>query len=172
MDILTWVEALLKLGLPMAAASWVAFGWLYGSGEFENNSSQKEMESRAKKVKKNSLGSSNKKARFLLEKWSRFGGGFYGLAGLWTFIVIEGGQLIDFFVRGGFSTLGEFSLITLIINIIVGQISSFITAVIWFTYWPEPGDSMLAWVLIAFIGYRLGIELAKGRFKLTTQPEQ
>ena len=161
MGILTWFDAVLKLGLPMVAASWLAFGWLYGSGEFERDSTQKEIESRVKKLKKNTLGSSNKKARFLLQKWSRFGGGFYGLTGLWTLVVFEVGELLSFLQGNSFSGFGNGDIVGIVFAALVSQISSFISAAIWFSYWPEPEDSVLVWVLVAYVGYRVGIQLAK-----------
>jgi hypothetical protein len=164
MGILDGLEAILKLGLPMMAASWLAFSWLHNSGEINGDANHKDFAKRVKKTKRLSKNTDNKRARFLLGKWGAFGSGFYGLAGCWTFIVIEAGELWAFIRGGGFTDFVGGSLLGLIIDVVVSQISNFVTAFLWFSYWPGPSESIWLWILIAFLGYRVGIELARGRF--------
>jgi len=166
MGFLDGLEAIIKLGLPMTAASWLAFKWLHDSGEITSDAKHKDFTSRVKKPKELSKNTDNKHARFLLEKWALFGSGFYGLAGFWSFIVIEAADFLNFFRGGGFSGLLDDGLIALIFDILINQLGNFITALLWFSYWPGPSESILLWVLVAFLGYRVGIEFARGRLTL------
>lgn len=165
MGILDALEAIIKLGLPMMGASWIAFKWLQDSGEITSDANSRDFEFRVKKTKKLSKTTGNKHARFLFNKWARFGSGFYGLAGFWTFIVIEVTDLMNFFLENGFSNFARDGLINLIVDLLINQLSTFITALLWFSYWPGPSESILLWVIVAFLGYRVGIELARGRLK-------
>ena len=164
MGVVDGLEAILKLGLPMMAASWIAFSWLHNSGEINSDANHKDFASRVKESQRLSKSSDNRRAKFLLGKWGAFGSGFYGLAGFWTFIVIEAGEIWAFIRGGGFTDFAGGNLIGLIIEVVVSQISNFITAFLWFSYWPGPSEPIWLWVLVAFIGYRVGIELARGRF--------
>lgn len=168
MDLLGALTAIFKLGLPMTIASWLAFRWIYGTGEVDRDTNHKELKSSVNKKNIRSFAekTKDKRAQFILEKWAAFGSGFYGLTGLWTFIVIEAGELYNFIASGGPAGFLDEGLISLIIDILINQIGNFFTALLWFTYWPGEDDSMLLWIIVAFIGYRLGIEVARGRVPL------
>ena len=166
MGFLAVLDAIVKLGLPMMIMSWLAFKWLYDKGEIDRSASHKELKSRVRNIKKISQKTDNKPARFLLKKWTKFGSGFYGLTGLWTFIVIEAAELADMLGGEGFSNGIDVELVSFIISFLVNQLINFITALLWFSYWPGPSESILVWVIVAFLGYRVGIEIARGRLRL------
>ena len=41
----------------------------------------------------------------------------------------------------------------------MNQVGNVVSAFVWFAYWPS--ETMILWVLVAYFGYRLGMELAK-----------
>jgi len=96
------LKAIIELGLPLALLSWLIFMRLFVSGELDRQSDRKSTKRGVKKIK--ALFKNEKKKSFaeksktdlVFEKWMYFGSGFYGLAALWTFLVIELSELIDF----------------------------------------------------------------------------
>ena len=83
-----------------------------------------------------------------------FGSGFYGLAGLWTFTIIEIGDFFSFIWNfPGIGVLFEDGVLDFIISLLINQLGNFITALLWFGYWPGDDHSTLIWILIAYLGY-------------------
>jgi hypothetical protein len=104
----------------------------------------------------------------LMKHWSSFGGGFYGLAALWTFVIIEIRDAINFiFYFPGLDALFEDGLISLLVGVIVNQFTNAISALVWFNYWPA--ESVLVWVIAAYLGYWTGLELAKRGYLLSLE---
>ena len=160
MNLLDLLEALIKLGLPMVALSWFIFSWLYGSGEIDRDADRKAISARLKKMKKSFNKDATENPHFIFGKWMKFGGGFYGLAGLWTFAVIE---ILDFFrfvfYFPGIAQLLEDVIISFVVSFLINQFGNVISAFLWFSYWPA--ESILLWILIAYLGYWTGVELAR-----------
>jgi hypothetical protein len=92
--------------------------------------------------------------------WSGFGGGFYGLAAMWTFVVTVVKDIFSFiFHFTGIDVLLEKGLINLLVEILVNQITNGVSALVWFSYWPA--QSIVVWVIAAYFSYWLGMDLAK-----------
>ena len=161
MNFFTFLEASLKLGIPMVILSWTIFTWLYGGGDLDRKAGRKSVDAQVKKMKKSFKkrkdgGTSN----YMVEKWMWFGSGFYGLAGLWTFAVIE---IIDIFrvifnPSSIIEALDE-GILSALINLAANQLSNLISAFVWFGYWAD--DGILVWLLVAYAGYWIGVELAR-----------
>ena len=99
-------------------------------------------------------------ANFVFNRWMKFGGGFYGLAGLWTFVVVETLDIFRFlFHPEGLARLFEQSIIKTLVDFIVNQFENLLSAFLWFNYWSD--RSTLSWVLIAYLGYWIGIQIAR-----------
>lgn len=97
---------------------------------------------------------------YVFDRWMWFGSGFYGLAALWTFVVIETIDIFTFiFTFPGFAKLFENGIFALITSLIVNQIGNIVSAFIWFKYWTD--DSIGWWFLIAYLGYMAGMKVAK-----------
>lgn len=155
------IEAILKLGLPSLLLAWMLFHWLFSEGEIDREVKHKVLKSRLKRIKKPFSNSSNKNARFVYNRWAWFGGGFYGLAGLWTFFIIEAGDLAGFVTTGGFLTVLNNGITDLVISVLINQVANSIQALLWFTYWPGPGESILIWIAAGYLGYWAGVEIAR-----------
>lgn len=159
MSIFDLIEALIKLGLPMVAISWLMFSWLYSSGEIDREADRKAVKLRLKKMKNTFEKKEAHSAGYVYDKWMWFGSGFYGLAALWTFSVIEISDFLSFiFSFPGFSVLFEDGVIGFFISVALGQLGNLISAFIWFSYWPA--DSRLLWLLVAYLGYWCGAVLS------------
>jgi hypothetical protein len=161
MDILVIAEALVKLGLPMTVLSWLIFHWLFSEGKLGRDIRHKALKSQLKSQKKQLKKTDNKKARFVYSRWGWFGGGFYGLAGLFTFLVIEISDLLTFLSAGNYLAGIDTDILNFIINFLINQLTNSIQALLWFSYWPGPGESMLVWIAAGYLGYWSGIEMAR-----------
>lgn len=160
MNTLDLFQAIILLGGPLVALSWFIFSWLFSSGEIGREDDHKTITSRLKKLKKVVADNENQNANYVYEKWSWFGTGFYGLAGLWTFAVIEISQFFGFiFNFSGFEALFGDGIISFVVEFLVNQLGNVIQAFVWFMYWPA--DSIIIWVLVAYLGYWIGVELAR-----------
>ncbi|MEX2470299.1 MAG: hypothetical protein WD396_11130 [Pseudohongiellaceae bacterium] len=154
--------AALLLGLPMVVLSWFLFLWLFASGEVSPEGDRKAITSELKKARKKIAQKERSNAHYVYDKWMWFGSGFYGLAGLWTFAVIEIMQLFGFLLDfPGWSRLLENGLPSFIIEFLVNQLVNLLQGLVWFSWWPA--ESILLWLLVAYLGYWSGVELARRR---------
>lgn len=170
MLILDLLESILKLGLPMAGLSWFLFFQLYHSGHVDRGADRKAIKSQVKalragfkaraKTKVRDEVSSRKKADIVYDKWMWFGSGFYGLAALWTFVIIEITEIFNFiFGFPGWAVLFSDGVISLVVDLLINQIQNLVTAFVWFSFWDA--DSIWLWVLMAWLGYWVGVEAAR-----------
>jgi len=158
------IKAILFVGIPVSAFSFLMVYYAYFKGylstdiEFKdafkkNNTAHSTL---SKKNKKNLL--------FLHSKWVTFGGGFYGLIALLTFIVIELLQVTNFWLNvSSWQEVTALFSIQALIGMFVDSILNMIKAAIWFTYWPGilNTSNFISWVIVAYLGYRLGAKFAK-----------
>ena len=161
MNFLTFLEATIKLGFPMVVLSWIIFTWLYGGGDLDRKGDRKSINAEVKKMKKSFKkkkdgGTSN----YMVEKWMWFGSGFYGLAGLWTFAVIEIADVLRIIASPSL-ILESFDngLVSAAVNLVVNQFSNLVKAFVWFSYWSNGG--VIVWLLVAYAGYWIGVEMAR-----------
>jgi hypothetical protein len=164
MDLFDLLEAMVKLGIPLFLFSWLLFTKLYDGGEINRDGNNQQFKQQLKAFNKSSKKKAKRSERTPVDRvmghWVSFGGGFYGLAALWTFVVIEIKDIFSFvFYFPGLDVLFEDGLVRLAVSILVNQITNAISAVVWFSYWPA--QSILIWVLVAYFGYWLGMDLAK-----------
>ena len=166
MNTLDLLQAALMLGAPMVALSWFIFSRLFDSGEIDRRDDHKAITARLKKLKKSAAFEGQPDTINVFNKWMWFGSGFYGLAALWTFVIIEVLQFLQFvFNFPGFAVLFEDGLIGFVIEFLLNQLGNVIQAFLWFGYWPS--DSVIIWVLTAFVGYWAGVEMARRKAELS-----
>lgn len=154
--------ACLLLGLPLAAFSWLVFAWLFANSEVDRKADDKTLKASLKKLRKKMAKrkGARSKAELVYDKWTWFGGGFYGLAGVWTFAVIEIRQFFSFVADfGSWGQLLDNGFVGFVISFLINQLANVLQGLLWFTYWPA--ESTLLWVLVAWLGYWVGIELAR-----------
>ncbi len=147
------------LGLPMVVLSWFLFSWMFERGELNREDGHQAINVRVKELKKSSSIKSKEK-NLIYDKWMWFGSGFYGLAGLWTLVVIEVQEFIGFlFNLSQLSDLVANGLIDTLIEFLINQLGNVLSAFLWFSYWPA--DSILVWVIVAYLGYWIGVEIGR-----------
>ncbi len=145
----------------MVVLSWIIFTWLYGDGDLDRKADRKSTGKQVKLMKK----SFKKKkdggaANYMVEKWMWFGSGFYGLAGLWTFAVIEITDVLRvLFNPSTILDAFENGFVSALIEIALNQLSNLVAAFVWFGYWGDGG--VIIWVLVAYGGYWIGVEMAR-----------
>jgi hypothetical protein len=108
-------------------------------------------------------GESREKLDPVLEKWFSFGGGFYGLVALYTWLVVEWNEVWDFLgdLPGIVFSFDPGALITLVINFFIESLMNFITAIAWPVYWLGIAGNPWVWIAVAYGGYWLGIKAAQ-----------
>ena len=91
--------ALIMVGLPIAAFTMAIVWWGFQKGAFRESmdtralgreiSAMKKNNKKAKKAPAKETSSEQRELHFVQKKWAKFGGGFYGIVGLFTYAVIE-----------------------------------------------------------------------------------
>jgi hypothetical protein len=98
-----------------------------------------------------------------LGKWFSFGGGFYGLVALYTWLQIEWEDVANFLqgLGGVLFDMDPGAVFGLVIELFVESIMNFVTAIGWPAYWLA--ESRSAWIMLfaAYAGYWLGIKAAQ-----------
>lgn len=154
--------AAFELGLPVALLSWMLFYRLYASGELARDADRKAIRSGLKAIRKTTKKAGKASRDVLHNKWMRFGGGFYGVAALWTFIVMEAQGVISMVLHpSSIESLFDDGILGFVIHLIVNQITTFVNALVWFSFWSDKGHTILIWILVAYGGYLLGLNAAR-----------
>ena len=78
------ILALLKAGLPVGLASYALVWWSLRNDYFESVASLKDVKKEVKRLSKDKEGKKNRDP--VHNKWLAFGGGFYGVVGLLTYV--------------------------------------------------------------------------------------
>lgn len=168
-EILDLLESIFKLGVPMAALSWFIFARLYSAGDMDRSADRKaikqQMKSLASSLKTAKKAKTRRSSNPVFDKWMWFGGGFYGLAALWTFVVVEANEIFNFlFHNPGREVLFRDGLVGLFVDLVLNQIQNIVTAFVWFNFWET--DSIVLLVLVAYAGYWTGVEIARREFEV------
>jgi hypothetical protein len=179
--IVSLVTVALQLGIPMALLSWLLFMRFFSRGQLDRASDRKEIERKVKEFKTSY--NKIKKARskegkegdtlamrsstdHVFDKWMYFGSGFYGLAALWTLVVIEFFSLLDLAINLLTLSMFDDGIIAFLIGVATEQLGNLISAFLWFNYWD---DSLLVSFLIAYVGYWSGVEAARRNLDLSRE---
>lgn len=181
--------AVWKVGIPVSITSFVLMWWSLKHEYFGAVSSLKELDLRIKEHGKNrkeekkqekKLKKTRKqdpealkdfranrkpvrKLNLVHSKWLSFGGGFYGVVALWTYILIELAEIRDFiYDLGGFFAMLSNISFDLLIRLLIDSFMNFIMAIAWPWYWMSEVESRNAWVLflVAYLAYRIGFRMA------------
>jgi hypothetical protein len=155
-------RAILQIGLPVAALSWLLFYRLYSRGELARDADRKAISANLKSIRKAQKESKSTSDSLLHAKWMKFGGGFYGVAAAWTLIYIEASGVVGVVLHP--STVQDTfrnGIVDFIVRQISGQVSTFVDAATWFNWWPGRGHNPIVWFGVAYVAYIAGIELAR-----------
>jgi len=156
------LRAILELGLPVAALSWLLFYRLYSRGVLARDADHKTIGASLKTIRKEQKESEDKPDSLMEGKWMKFGGGFYGVAAAWTLLYIEASGIVDIVAHPS-SLLKMFDkgIGGFIAQKISGQVTTFVDAATWFSWWPGRGHSPVVWFVVAYVAYLAGLNLAR-----------
>lgn len=158
--------ALLILGAPLMVLTLAMVYWALHRGIVATTEG---VDALSKEI--NAFGKARKKQQKkpvmnpLHHKWFEFGGGFYGLTALYTYLLVEFGEVVDF-IASVPGVLWRFDLgaaISLLVNFFINALMNFITAITWPVFWMREGDSgrFWLWLLVAWASYWVGLRLAQ-----------
>ena len=153
--------ALFKAGLPIAAVSYGLVWWAVRNRHIELPGSVGDMEKEVKRLAKNA--ETKKSGDPVHDKWLAFGGGFYGVMGVFTYVVVEFGDIIDFFAQfSGFGDLLSSLSFNLVIGFFLNAVMNFVVAITWPMYWLTHIHSNYIWIwaIVAYAAYWGGARLA------------
>jgi hypothetical protein len=163
MGIAQFFNALVTGGLPLFVLAFAILSWTLHSGRLKGDS-VKELQGSLESLRKSQK---NKKTRQKIDpatnKWLRFGGGFYGLVALYTWLLVEWDEVIGF-VGGLGDIVLNFelqTLISLVVRMFVESIMNFVVAISWPAYWLREANEPWLLLLVAYAGYWLGIQAAQ-----------
>jgi len=154
--------AVVEVGLPVSALTWLLFYRLYSRGELARDADRKAIDAHLKNIRKTEKESDESSDSLLHTKWMKFGGGFYGVAAAWTLIYIEASGVVGVILHPSVVTqMFQKGIVHLITQQISSQITTLVDAAIWFTWWPEKGHGPVMWFAVAYAGYIAGMNLAR-----------
>lgn len=168
--LLEFLKAFFIAGVPVGVVTYVLVWWALRSEYLDRTSDLKQFEMEVKRLKDERSGKKKnanthaadtpiRKLNPVHNKWLKFGGGFYGIVALMTFVIIEVGEILGFL--GGFreniGRLSNFSL-DMAINFAIDAFMNFIQALAWPWYWMSEINANVIWIwmLAAYAGYWLG----------------
>lgn len=159
--------ALFKAGLPIAALSYGLVWWALRNEYLGGAASVGAMEKEAKRQSKENKEKKEKNSGDLVHnKWMAFGGGFYGVVGVLTYLVVELGEIREFVTQfSGFGDLVSRISINLLVGLFIDSIMNFVVAIAWPVYWlgDFAGEYIWLWFVVAYGAYWTGARLALRR---------
>jgi len=173
------LQAALMAFLPIALLTFAITHFSFRNGDIGINDDKKDdWDIFGKKQAKSQKGEAPVANNYLHKKWVSFGGGFYGLMALITFFVIELRETLGFIESiEGWHTITNLLNIGSMVDLVIASIMNFVTAMIWFTYWPDTIDMTNGWIWLgmAYGGYHFGRKFAEfrlGQKKIEASREQ
>jgi uncharacterized membrane protein len=187
------IRALFMAGVPVAVTSYLLVWWALRSDYLDSAGGVDDVEkqfkalsaskSKKKKADKKAAKVMNRRGKEVAteeaqpaaparkmnpvhNKWLSFGGGFYGVVALLTYMVVELGELRDFVARyDGFMNLLRQLNFNIVIELIIDAFTNFIVAIAWPVYWlgDIAGEYIWIWFAVAYGAYWAGAKLALSR---------
>ena len=167
--------ALLMVGVPIGVFTLALVWWLLQAGHVSELLDTKGLEREIKAMTRSNKKKNKDKSKegykkdtaaphLLQKKWSRFGGGFYGIVAFFTYIVVETVEIMTMIGNfGGFFDFLRQLDFNVIIQMVISALTNFITAMIWPVYWMKRIDTGQTWIwfVMAYAGYWAGLKLAQ-----------
>ena len=177
------IRALLLAGVPVALTSFALVWWSLRRGylgpagsvrDLEKDMKQMSKKRRAEKKRRKAEKQGGKAVTDprpadstlgridpVHNKWVTFGGGFYGVVALLTYVIVEVGELRDFFL--GFESLAALLArvgFDMLINLLVDALMNFVVAIAWPVYWMSEVSMNHLWIWFgaAYLGYWAGVK--------------
>lgn len=161
------VDAVLLAGIPLLIISFMLFAWGYKTNKIApEEETPDQVESDPDDLTKK-ITEEPKTGNFIFDKWFQFGGGYYGVMCMITFLHLELGELIELGTQL-YNATGLGSLIQLLIQsaiqLFLESILNLINAFLWWNHWanilPIPAGRGFTWLICSYVGYSVGQFLA------------
>ena len=163
-------KAIFLMGLPVAGLSFIMVWWALQRGVLDESGDLKSLQAeidalaqQQKGKKKDDAGGKVKPQKLnpLHEKWFKFGGGFYGITALYTWLLVEWSEVKD--LVGGLGDLVFRLDIGILITFFIESFMNFITAITWPLYWMSESSAGQIWIwfLVAYGAYGVGVFAAQ-----------
>ncbi len=157
-----------QLILAFCSTAVISFLLFYLLLKHKNNVSLEVVEKKdkagLKKLKKELKKDQFSWQNMVMSKWVAFGGGFYGVMAVLTYVVVEFNEVLDLLTSEAsfMATIAELGAGDLV-NFFINSLMNFVTAISWPIYWMArvDGDSILMWFMAVYAGYVVGQFLAK-----------
>ena len=158
-------KALFYAGIPVAVFSYYLVMLTRGNSQLKSSNAT-ELKKELKEITLEQKEDESIFVRILQKKFIKFGGGFYGILALMTYLHVEFNQIVDFFKN--FTSLSDFidSIgFKMLINFFIEAAMNLMTAFMWPIYWMKilPVDSLWVWVVIAFLAHWFATKYALSR---------
>ena len=163
LSIREFLEVLFKLAVPVAGLSFLMVWWGLKKGVLKGKGNVRALKAEIKAISK--LKADEKPdMNPLHSKWVKFGGGFYGIVAMYTYGLIEWGEVRDTISGlGGIRGFIDDLSISLFINMFIEGLLNFVAAISWPVFWMSEfrGSQMWIWICIAYGAYWLGARAAQ-----------
>jgi len=156
-------RAVWVVGLPLFVLAFALVWWALFRGRVEGETFKDLQQSMVDLGKRHKDKETPDKVDPALGKWFSFGGGFYGLVALYTWIRIEWDDVFAFI-----TSLDDLVLrfdIGVLIRLFIESIMNFVAAIAWPVYWLRTADNPWIWFGVAYAGYWLGVHAARRTFR-------
>lgn len=158
----------LKLILAFVSTGLVSFVLFYlllkESGSDSVSVIEQKDKAGMKQIKQDMKAQSWSLQRLMMSKWVDFGGGFYGVMAVLTYVVVEFREVVDFMTSEAtvMATLAALGIGD-VVNFFINSLMNFITAIAWPAYWINKveGHSVWVWFVVVYLGYICGQFIAK-----------
>ena len=149
------IKALIFAGIPVALFSYYLVSLTRKNTSLTSNNAT-ELKKELKQLSLEENKDDNLLIRLLQKKFMKFGGGFYGIITLMTYLHIEFNQTIDFLKNfTGFQDFIDKIGLKMMINFIIEAVMNLVSAFLWPIYWVKylPIDSLSIWLVVAFLAH-------------------
>jgi len=168
------IWALALVGVPIGLFTLAIAWWAMRNGHLQDADDSKAIGLALKAMSKKKVEPENDNRDLISKKWTKFGGGFYGIVAFFTYIVIEVTEITTMIANiGGLWAFIKQLNINLIINFFIDALLNFITAMVWPVFWLNriDGDQPWLWFIAAYAGYLAGLQLAQRLNQRASGPE-
>lgn len=169
-------EAVIYAGIPTAVVSFLMMLWAirknYLLVDDDLDVLKKSKEEDDLSEDDNSSNDQESKYNPVHQKWLYFGGGYYGLMALVTYIYLEVLEVIEFIGNyESFNQLMDQITVKAIFGLVIESFLNIIPAFTWFIYWPKELDMTNGWywLVASYIGYHIGSFAARKYAAIATE---
>lgn len=154
----TTFEALFQIGLPVFLLGFYFVCWSAKKGYLSLHKSSQSHDKHLAVMKRKIERDKSEKSSFV-SRWMMFGGGFYGAAALYTYSIVELGEILSFVFKMLNPANWSFDIgIDLLISFAVNSLENLLLALLWFDYWGDTGFGVLSlvWIGMAYVAFWAG----------------